>query len=108
MTGRVDDVDPVVAELDLIAVLDDPHIHLEMDLQPGDVQLLHNHQVLHDRTAFVDDPDPAQRRHLLRLWLCPPIGRRLPAAFAERYGSIEIGRRGGVVPRAARVIALTP
>jgi len=90
------------------AVLDDPHIHLEMDLQPGDVQLLHNHQVLHDRTAFVDDPDPAQRRHLLRLWLCPPIGRRLPAAFAERYGSIEIGRRGGVVPRAARVIALTP
>lgn len=97
------------AALDVFdAVLDDPHIHLEMDLEPGDVQLVHNHQVLHDRTAFVDDPDPARRRHLLRLWLCPPVGRRLPAAFAERYGSIEIGRRGGVVPRAARVIALTP
>jgi Taurine catabolism dioxygenase TauD, TfdA family len=97
------------AALDVFdAVLDDPHIHLEMDLEPGDVQLVHNHQVLHDRTAFVDDPDPARRRHLLRLWLCPPIGRRLPAAFAERYGSIEIGRRGGVVPRAARIIALTP
>jgi hypothetical protein len=90
------------------AVLDDPALHLEMDLEPGDVQLVHNHQLLHDRTAFVDDPDPARRRHLLRLWLCPPVGRRLPPAFAERYGSIEIGRRGGVVPRTAPVITLTP
>ena len=90
------------------AVLDDPALHLEMDLEPGDVQLVHNHQLLHDRTAFVDDPDPARRRHLLRLWLCPPVGRRLPPAFAERYGSIEIGRRGGVVPRVPPVIPLTP
>ena len=90
------------------AVLDDPELHLEMDLEPGDVQLVHNHQLLHDRTAFVDDPDPERRRHLLRLWLCPPIGRRLPPAFAERYGSIEIGQRGGVVPRVAPVIALAP
>lgn len=90
------------------AALEDPDVHLEMDLEPGDVQLVHNHQLLHDRTAFVDDPDPARRRHLLRLWLCPPIGRRLPAAFAERYGSIEVGRRGGVAPRVAPVIPLTP
>ncbi|HSS01855.1 MAG TPA: TauD/TfdA family dioxygenase, partial [Kofleriaceae bacterium] len=97
------------AALDLFdAVLDDPAIHLEMDLEPGDVQLVHNHQLLHDRTAFVDDPDPARRRHLLRLWLCPPVGRRLPPAFTERYGAIEIGRRGGVVPRVAPVIALEP
>jgi len=88
--------------------LEDPDLHLEMDLAPGDVQLVHNHQLLHDRTAFIDDPDPARRRHLLRLWLCPPIGRRLPAAFAERYGSIEIGRRGGVVPRVEPVVPLTP
>lgn len=90
------------------AALEDPAVHLEMDLEPGDVQLVHNHQLLHDRTAFVDHPDPARRRHLLRLWLCPPIGRRLPEAFAERYGEIEIGRRGGVVPRVAPVIALAP
>jgi hypothetical protein len=90
------------------AVLDDPELHLEMDLEPGDVQLVHNHQLLHDRTAFVDDPDPARRRHLLRLWLCPPVGRRLPPAFTQRYGAIEIGRRGGVVPRVAPVIALAP
>jgi hypothetical protein len=97
------------AALDVFdAVLDDPAIHLEMDLAPGDVQLVHNHQLLHDRTAFVDHADPARRRHLLRLWLCPPIGRRLPAAFTERYGAIEIGRRGGVVPRVAHVIPLAP
>jgi hypothetical protein len=90
------------------AVLDDPELHLEMDLEPGDLQLVHNHQLLHDRTAFVDDPDPARRRHLLRLWLCPPVGRRLPPVFAQRYGSIDIGRRGGVVPRVAPVIALSP
>jgi hypothetical protein len=90
------------------AVLDDPAIHLEMDLEPGDVQLVHNHQLLHDRTAFVDDPDPERRRHLLRLWLCPPTGRRLPPGFAQRYGSIEIGRRGGVVARTAPVITLAP
>jgi hypothetical protein len=90
------------------AALDDPELHLEMDLEPGDVQLVHNHQLLHDRTAFIDDPDPARRRHLLRLWLCPPSGRRLPPVFAQRYGSIEVGRRGGVVPRVAPVIPLTP
>jgi alpha-ketoglutarate-dependent taurine dioxygenase len=88
--------------------LEDQDLHLEMDLAPGDVQIVHNHQLLHDRTAFVDDPDPARRRHLLRLWLCPPIGRRLPAAFAERYGSIAIGQRGGVVPHGEPVIPLTP
>jgi len=90
------------------AALDDPELHLEMDLAPGDVQLVHNHQLLHDRTAFVDHPEPARRRHLLRLWLCPPVGRRLPHAFMERYGSIEIGRRGGVVPRVPPVVSLTP
>jgi hypothetical protein len=90
------------------AAVDDPELHLEMDLAPGDVQLIHNHQLLHDRTAFLDDPDPARRRHLLRLWLCPPIGRQLPPAFAERFGSIDVGHRGGVVPRIAPIITLTP
>ena len=78
------------------AVLDDPAVHLEMDFCPGDVQLIHNHQILHDRTAFTDDIDPRHRRHLLRLWLSPPDGRPLPPRFAERYGTVEPGRRGGV------------
>ena len=78
------------------AVLDDPAVHLEMDFRPGDVQLIHNHQILHDRTAFADDADPQRRRHLLRLWLSPADGRPLPPVFAERYGTVEPERRGGV------------
>jgi len=80
------------------AVLDDPALHLEMDFHPGDVQLIHNHQILHDRTAFTDDTDAQRRRHLLRLWLSPAEGRPLPLVFAERYGTVEPGRRGGVKP----------
>jgi hypothetical protein len=60
------------------------------------MQFIHNHQILHDRTAFEDWPEPERRRHLLRLWLCPPEGRSLPPVFAERCGSVEVGRRGGV------------
>jgi hypothetical protein len=41
--------------------------------------------------------EPEHKRHLLRLWLCPPNGRLLPPAFADRYGGTEIGNRGGIV-----------
>ena len=70
---------------------------LDMDFRPGDVQLLHNHQILHARTGYEDYPEPERKRHLLRLWLSAPNGRELPAPFAERYGEIEVGQvRGGV------------
>ena len=49
------------------------------------------------RTAFEDHPEPDRKRHLLRLWLAPPNARPLPKVFAERYGSITPGERGGVV-----------
>jgi hypothetical protein len=81
----------------LDAVLEDPRVHLQMAFEPGDIQLVHNHQILHDRTEFEDWPDPSRKRHLLRLWLCPPDGRPLPPAFAVRYGSVTIGDRGGIV-----------
>ena len=79
------------------AVVDEPGVHLSMDLEPGDIQFVYNHSLLHDRTAFVDVADPALRRHLLRLWLSLPGDRRLPPVFAQRYGSIEVGDRGGIV-----------
>jgi hypothetical protein len=40
-----------------------------MDFQPGDIQLINNSVVLHSRESYEDDPEPARRRHLLRLWL---------------------------------------
>jgi hypothetical protein len=83
------------------ALANDPALHFLMTLQPGDVQLVHNHTLLHDRTAFTDWPEPERRRHLLRLWLAPADARPLPAVFAQRYGSVVPGARGGVAPRAA-------
>ena len=50
-------------------IANDPAFHIEMQFEPGDVQLLNNTTVLHSREAYTDDTDPSQRRHLLRLWL---------------------------------------
>ncbi len=44
-----------------------PEVSLEMQLRPGDLQLVSNHSVVHARSAYADDP--AAPRHLLRLWL---------------------------------------
>ncbi len=79
------------------ALANDPDLHFGMQLQPGDIQFVYNHSQLHDRTGFVDWPDPAKRRHLLRLWLSIAGDRPLPECFKQRYGSIEIGNRGGIV-----------
>ena len=87
-----------VAALDLFdSIAQDPKFRLDMVFEPGDMQFLHNHQVLHARADFEDWPDVKRRRHLLRLWLCPPDGRPLPESFLERYLNIDIGNRGGIV-----------
>lgn len=87
-----------VEALDLFdALAEDPAMHVRMRLRPGDMQFVYNHSQLHDRTAFVDWPDPERRRHLLRLWLSPTGDRELPPCFTQRYGSIEPGNRGGII-----------
>ncbi len=77
----------------------DPKLYLSMDLEPGDMQFVYNHALLHDRTGFEDWDDPAKKRHLLRLWLSIPGDRPLPEVFVSRYGTIEIGNRGGIIVR---------
>ncbi len=95
-----------VEALDLFDQLaNDPQLHFLMTLEHGDLQFVHNHTLLHDRTAFADWPEPARRRHLLRLWLAPEDARPLPAVFAERYGSVRPGQRGGVAVARARWVA---
>ncbi len=85
-------------------------LRLDMDFRPGDIQFLHNHQILHARTAYEDWPEPERKRHLLRFWLAPPDGRPLPPGFAERYGTIEPGTpRGGIrVPGQTLCVPLEP
>jgi len=78
------------------ALANDSQLNFLMRLEPGDMQFVHNHTLLHDRTAFDDWQEPGRKRHLLRLWLSSPQARPLPAIWAERYGSVEPGVRGGV------------
>jgi alpha-ketoglutarate-dependent taurine dioxygenase len=87
-----------VEALDLFdALANDPRLNLSMSLGPGDLQFVNNHALLHDRTGFEDWEDNARKRHLLRLWLSMPGDRPLPAVFATRLGSVEVGDRGGIV-----------
>jgi len=97
---------PVQIEaLDLFDELaNDPKLSLTMELQPGDIQLVHNHTILHDRTAFEDFAEPDRKRHLLRLWVAPPNARPLPEVFAERFGSVTPGDRGGITVEGSRAI----
>ena len=100
----------VVAALDMVHDLaNNPRLHLSMSFEPGDLQLLHNHQILHDRTAYEDWPEEDRKRYLLRLWLSPPDGIDLPEAFSGRYNSVTLGDRGGVViPDIERQVPLSP
>jgi hypothetical protein len=63
------------------AIADSPDMHLDMELLPGDIQLLSNHTVLHARTDFEDHSDPDCKRHLLRLWISLPASRSLGTRF---------------------------
>ncbi len=73
----------------------DPKLNFSMQLERGDMQFVYNHTLLHDRTGFEDWPEAERRRHLLRVWLSVPGDRPLPNVFTQKFGSVEIGNRGG-------------
>jgi len=96
----------LVQALDLFdSLANDPALNTFMEFKPGDVQLVHNHTMLHDRTGFDDWPEPERRRHLLRLWLAADAARPLPEIFAQRYGQVTIGDRGGIIVRGTKLHA---
>jgi len=74
-----------------------------MKLQPGDMQFVYNHALLHDRAGFRDWPEADRKRHLLRLWLSVAGDRPLPDSFKQRYGSTEIGNRGGIITKGTKL-----
>ena len=90
-----------VEALDAVdAICARPDMQLSMDLQKGDMQFVNNYLVLHSRTGYSDGPE--HRRHLVRLWLNDPDGRRnglslldLYVPGASRYAAAaEAGARG--------------
>lgn len=87
-----------VAALDAFDdVCNDPSVHARMELAVGDMQFVHNHSILHDRNGFVDTPE--RPRHLIRTWLTVANDRPLHPVFAERFGSVTPGDRGGITTR---------
>lgn len=96
----------LIEALDMFdSLANDPALNTFMEFKPGDVQLVHNHTMLHDRTGFDDWPEPERRRHLLRLWLAAEGARPLPEIFAQRYGQVTIGDRGGIIVRGTKLHA---
>ena len=61
--------------LEQTAARDD--FRMDYDLQPGDMQFINNHTILHARSAFEDweDEKDGGKRHLLRTWISPSKGR---------------------------------
>ncbi len=52
----------------------------QFTMEPGDVVVANNYDILHARSAF-QDKDADLRRHMMRLWLSLPNGRPLPPVF---------------------------
>ena len=73
----------------------DPALYLNMAFEPGDIQLLNNHYIMHSRTSYEDFPEPEKRRHLLRLWLACADGPPLADPYYEFMGKTQSGRPNG-------------
>jgi len=56
---------------------------LDIEFRRGDIQFLNNFVMLHTRREYEDWPEPARKRHLLRLWLSDPEGRPIPKEQRE-------------------------
>jgi Taurine catabolism dioxygenase TauD, TfdA family len=86
---------------DTLAKRDD--IGIEFMLEPGEMLLWHNFQMLHARESYQDSP--AHARHLLRLWLKVANDRPVADAFQQRAEIYErVYREGsGRVPESELV-----
>ena len=100
--NNIDGVPPLTPEqLATGEALDDilsrSDVMYTMYLEPGDLQLLNNHVMLHSRTDYVDFDEPEKKRMLSRLWLAPPDSVRLPDSWGDFFRAVEPGTvRGGI------------
>ena len=77
-----------------------PDMQLAIGFEEGDMQFVNNHMILHARGEYEDHEDPALKRHLMRMWIALPPGRRRALApdLAHRYAHVEAG---GIIAKAA-------
>ena len=70
-------------------------VKLTFMMEPGHAIFFNNCVMLHNRTSFEDDPDPARKRHLLRLWLMLDGARPLvPEVHAYKGTTGIVGHEG--------------
>jgi alpha-ketoglutarate-dependent taurine dioxygenase len=69
LRGEPIDRDGEAAIAAMLDIFDEDELSVDFDLEPGQIQFVDNRALGHSRTAFIDDPDPDRRRHLVRLWL---------------------------------------
>ncbi|MGE4337093.1 MAG: TauD/TfdA family dioxygenase [Pigmentiphaga sp.] len=93
-----------IAAMDAIDELaNSEEFHFSTMFQPGDLQFLNNHVILHSRTEFEDYEEPDRRRHLLRIWLSVKNSRPLHPVMSPLFKDQSPGAaRGGYVPRDSR------
>ena len=69
----------------------------DMQLSPGDFQLLNNHVVLHSRTAYEDFDEPERKRSLMRAWIATPNSQPLSPLMRDAFHDHRAGAvRGGI------------
>lgn len=79
--------------VDEIALDDD--FALKFVTQPGEAVLFNNLTILHNRSAFEDSDLPAEKRHLMRLWLVAHKPRRPVTAALRIYEGRGIEKQEG-------------
>ncbi len=89
--------------LDLLGeICADADFCLRFEMQPGDIQIANNYATFHGRTKYEDFPEPEKRRHMLRMWLSLPNGRKLPHNFegTREFGATYARRMRNASPEA--------
>ena len=54
---------------ELDCTMDREDLRMDFHFEAGQMQFVNNRQIAHKRTGFRDWPEPARKRHLVRLWL---------------------------------------
>ena len=69
LRGEPLDTEAEAAIAAMLDIFEEDGLSVDFDLEPGQIQFVHNRALGHSRTAFFDHPDPGRKRHLVRLWL---------------------------------------
>ena len=69
LSGEAIDSAGAAAIAAMFDIVEEDGLSVDFDLGPGQIQLIDNRALGHSRTEFVDYPQPARKRHLVRLWM---------------------------------------